>query len=152
MAITVKQLRIDYPEFSDESLYIDSQIQFWLNFAYKFLDIRRWGTSLDLAAELYTAHNLVIEIRAQATAETGAPPGESQGMVSSKSVDKVSLSYDTSSIAQEGAGHWNLTIYGLRYIRLARMFGSGGIQLGVGSSPSGAWSGPDTTPGFTNFG
>lgn len=150
MAITVAQFRIDYPEFTDTVIYTGSQVQFWLNFAYKFLDIRRWGTTLDLAAELYTAHNLVFEARAQANANAGALPGESQGMLSSKSVDKVSVSYDTSSAAQEGAGHWNLTIYGLRYIRLARMFGSGGIQLGAGASPSGAWPGPDT--GFIYFG
>jgi len=54
------------------------------------------------------------------------------------------------------AGHWNLTVYGTRFIRFAKMFGAGPIQIGIGYNPSPfggpAWPGPDCNPGFTNFG
>jgi hypothetical protein len=51
------------------------------------------------------------------------------GMVARKTVDKVSVTYDTASAMEEDAGHWNLTVYGTRFIRLARMVGTGGMQF-----------------------
>jgi Na+/H+ antiporter NhaC len=37
----------------------------------------------------------VLEMQAQASAATGAPPGVTTGAVSAKTVDKVSVTYDT---------------------------------------------------------
>jgi hypothetical protein len=67
------------------------------------------------------------------------------GIVSSKSVDKVSVSYDTSGAMEAGAGHWNLTTYGTRYIRLVKLVGAGPLQIGGSSSTqysAAAWAGP----------
>ncbi len=155
MAITVAQFRADYPEFSSTTVYPDSQVNYWMNIAYILLNAGRWMRMLDMGAELFIAHNLALEARAQANASAGGIPGESTGPVSSKSVGPVSMGYDTTAGIEEGAGHWNLTIYGTRFIKLAKMFGAGPVQIGIGSAPSYsgmAWSGPLTTPGFTNFG
>lgn len=144
-----------YPEFLCPETYPVPQVQFWLDTAYSMLNANRWGRQLDMAAELYAAHNLALEARAQKTAENGGIPGEATGVLNSKSVDKVSAGYDTSTATEQGAGHWNLTVYGTRFIRLAKMFGAGPIQVGIGAVPPGsglAWPGPLTTPGFSNFG
>ncbi len=151
--VTPQQFRLDFPEFTDPILYPPGQLTFWLNMAYGMLNASRWGAQLDVGAELYVAHNVAIEARAQAEAANGGIPGGQVGPINSKSVDKVSIGYDTGSGVEQGAGHWNLTVYGTRFIRLAKMFGAGPVQIGIGVGVTGGgWTGPNTTPGFTNFG
>lgn len=154
MAITPQQLRYDYPEFGSTAVYPDSQIQYWFTLAYLMMDANRWGKVLDIGAELFVAHHISIEARNQAIAANGGVPGEGQGPVSGKSVDKVSMSYDTGAAIEPGAGHWNLTTYGTRFVQLMKMFGAGPVHIGLGSAPalSGmAWPGPSTIPGSNNF-
>ncbi|ECY4647086.1 DUF4054 domain-containing protein, partial [Escherichia coli] len=45
------------------------------------------------------------------------------------SVDKVSVSYDTSATLNPDAGFWNNTRYGAEFYQLITMFGAGGRQL-----------------------
>lgn len=127
--MTPATFRTDFPEFASNALYPDAQITFWLNLGVKLLPECRWQDLLDAGLELFTAHNLVLERQAQASAATGAPPGVAAGMVSAKSVDKVSVNYDTASAMEADAGHWNTTTFGQRFIRLARMVGAGGVQF-----------------------
>ncbi len=155
MAITTQQFRYDFPEFNSTTTYPNSQIEFWLNLAYMLINPNRWKRMTDLGAELFVAHHITIEARNQAEANNGGIPGQNTGPVSSKSVDKVSISYSTGDSIDPGAGHWNLTSYGTRFHKLLLLFGAGPIQIGVGITPalnSPAWAGPDVTPGFTNFG
>jgi len=155
MTITVAQFRADFPEFASTVDFPNSGAQFWLGIAYQLLNASRWGAQLDLAVELFTAHNLAIEAKASRDAKGGGIPGQQAGPINSKSVSSVSVGYDSSAALESNAGHWNLTVYGTRLIRLIRMFGAGPIFVGVGSAPSfsgSAWTGPLTTPGFTNFG
>ena len=51
------------------------------------------------------------------------------GIVSSKSVDGASVSFDTSTGAEQGAGFWNQTAYGREYWQLIQMMGAGGVQI-----------------------
>lgn len=149
MTITANQFRTNFTAFANTELFPDPTIDFWLAVAYKLLPADRWSTMFDTAAELFVAHNVSLEARTLKEAANGKVPGQSMGMLSSKSVDKVSASYDTGSAAEENAGHWNLTLYGQRFIRLARMFGAGPVQIGAGcydaSNPLAsinAWAGP----------
>lgn len=154
MTITVQQFRADFPEFGSSVAYPSSQITFWMNLAYMLLNASRWGSVLDIGAELFIAHNIAIEAKAAAEAAGGGIPGTQVGPMNSKSVDKVSIGYDTGAGIEANAGHWNLTVYGTRFIRLVKMFGAGPIQVGIGQVPAGngqAWPGPSTNPGFTNF-
>jgi hypothetical protein len=141
----------DYPPTADNGVvvqyqYPDSQINFYLNMGTDLFNPARWGKTLNVGLELFIAHNVSMEGRAQREAMAGGDPGISKGMVSSESADKGSISYDTGSSSQKEAGHWNLTIYGTRLIRLIRMFGAGPVQIGVcaGSSWGSfmAWAGP----------
>lgn len=122
-------LRTDFPEFADTAAYPDSGVNFWLALGVKLLNVDRWADLLDTGLELFAAHNLVLERQASKAAAFGGVPGVGSGPVSGKTVDKVTINYDTAAAMEPDAGHWNLTNYGSRFIRLARMAGAGGIQL-----------------------
>ena len=152
--ITPQVFRQNYPEFSSTDMYLASQLDYWLSIADRLLIADVWGGMLDVATSLFVAHNLVLEAGAQAEANNGGLPGKTTGAISGKSVDKVSISYDTNSTIYQDAGYWNSTIYGTRFYSLLRMFGARPIQVGIGIVPSSsgiAWPGPSTMPGFTNF-
>ncbi len=167
--INAAQFRADFPEFASTSAFTDAQISFWLSIASQTLNGSRWGASAaatwptdlttaptrtlyDLGSELITAHNLALEGRAAAAAANGGIPGESSGMLNSKSVDKVSAGYDTSSVADKSGGHWNLTTYGLRYWRYAKLMGAGAQLVNVGTNypwlNGPAWGGPAIDQGY----
>jgi hypothetical protein len=127
--MTPAQFRTDFPEFASSSVYPDSLITLWSSVATQLVNAERWGTLTDIAIELCTAHHIALAARDQAASATGAIPGEMTGPVSAKSVDKVSVAYDTGAAALTNAGFWSLTTYGVRFLQLARMFGAGGIQV-----------------------
>jgi len=158
LTVTNDSFRKDFPEFGDHVAYAEAGLTFWLNLAALMLDQNRWGvpattisnppsTIIEVGYELFAAHNLSLERRAQTDAQNGNPPGISQGPITSMSVGGVTVSYDTSSAIEEDAGHWNLTIYGTRFIHLARQFGAVGYQTqGVlnnwNTASANAWPGP----------
>lgn len=153
MTVTVESFRIDFPEFANPEAFPDSSISYWLNLAGLLLSSSRWSTLLDVGTSLFIAHNIVLERQAQVAANNNAVPGVSAGVVSSKSVDKVSVSYDTTAGIQKDAGHWNLTVFGTRFISLVNLVGAGpvqvGVDLGVGALSSAyAWPGPYTGTGW----
>ena len=131
-SVTVAQFRGDLPAFKDSNVVDDPTIQFWLNFADQFHDTDRWGTWITMGIEMFTAHHASLDAEAQGDAARGLPPGFSKGVLNSESVDKASAGYDTSSVLDPNAGHWNLTIYGQRYYRLVKMVGAGPMQVSGG--------------------
>jgi len=141
MTVTAASFRVAFPEFTSITKYPDGQVDFWLALAVELLNAARWGTVLDYGVQLFVAHNLVLGYMAERQGANGVP-GAASGMLNSKSVDKVSAGYDTASVAETDAGHWNLTTYGQRYVRMMRMFGAGPIQIGAGCGIGvGAWGG-----------
>ena len=129
MTVTAATFYQAFPEFADIDKYPEATVDMWVAAARSLLSADRWGDLLDLGTSLFVAHNLALSRLATASAGSGAVPGVSTGILSSKAVDKVSASYDTSSASLEGAGAWNLTTYGVRYRQLALMIGVGGVQL-----------------------
>lgn len=123
------QFRTDFPEFSDTNAYPDATVNLWLGVAQVTLPADRWGALLDLGTELFIAHHLAVGAGNKKAAAAGGIPGSAGGVVSSKSVDKVSVSYDTGAGTLEGGDFWNRTTYGIEFLRYARMMGAGGIQL-----------------------
>ncbi|KVD52067.1 DUF4054 domain-containing protein [Burkholderia ubonensis] len=124
----VSQFRQSFPEF-DATTYSDPLVQFWLTVAVSLVNAERWGELTDLGVALVTAHHLALAAKDQKTAAIGGVPGQVTGPQSSKSVDKVSASYDTAAVASKDGGFWNGTMYGVRYLSLAQMMGAGGMQL-----------------------
>lgn len=109
-----------FPEFADISVYPAAQVSFWLGQAPKQLSEERLGANYDLAIMLYAAHNLVLSAKDMRAASAGGTGGSASGIVSSKTVDKVTVAYDTGASTIDGAGAWNLTTYGTRLYQLLR--------------------------------
>lgn len=131
---TIASFRQDFPEFLSSQQYTDAQINFWMTLGLKMLNTDVWGELLDHGLELFTAHHMTMAQQNAASTANGAAPGQSTGIVSGKTVDKVSVTYDTSAGILENAAHYNLTTYGTQFIYLARLLGAGGIQIsGCGS-------------------
>lgn len=129
MAVTEADFRAAFPEFTPNPPYTSAMIAFWLAVAVKQVRSCVWQDQTDLGVMLYMAHNCVLEAQAAKATATGGFPGGNTGAVNNKSVDKVSVGYDTTVTAEEDAGNWNLTTYGQRFIHMTRLFGAGGIQL-----------------------
>lgn len=148
MAVTVTDFRSAFPEFDDAVVYPDAQVQFWLSFESSMFNEGRWGDLLSKGVMLFAAHNLSLQRRNIDAAEFGGVPGSSVGVLTSKSVDKVSAGYDTSSVSEENAGQFNATTYGKQYIHLARLIGAGPVHVGLPSLNElilggSAWAGPN---------
>ncbi|MCG3461538.1 DUF4054 domain-containing protein [Xenorhabdus bovienii] len=126
---TVDQFRADFPEFSDKTRYPDTAIQFYLGQADTVLDQDRHGDQFIYLAELFTAHYVELKGKAIASASVSGVNTAGGGVVTSKSVDKVSVGYDTSGIINPEAGFWNNTAYGREFYWWWSMFGAGGRQL-----------------------
>lgn len=149
MAVTFKTFRQNYPEFENADRFPDGAITYYKTIAGLLLNANRFQDMLDVATELFIAHNISIERRAQDEALRGGQPGVTTGPVTSKSVGPISVSYSVDAGIQLGAGHWNTTIYGLRFAELVSIFGAGPVQVNIGCGPSysgpawyGPWQGP----------
>lgn len=129
MSVTVASFRASFPEFSEQTVYPDATVEFWLGLAGRLLRPAAWLDLLDDGTMLFVAHNLVLAGSAARAATSGSAPGIASGAVSSKTVDKVSVSYDTAGAMIEGGGQFNLTTYGQRYLQLERVVGMGGTQI-----------------------
>lgn len=127
--MTVWQFRELYPSFT-EALYHDFAVETRLALGEEFLSEKVWRKVpvRTHAVGLYTAHYLAAYGSASAGG-SGRSDGSGMGVVSSKSVDGASISYDTGSTVEQGAGFWNSTPYGRELWQLMRVFGAGAIQL-----------------------
>ena len=140
MALTPANFRKLYRQFSDPGVFDDFVINTYINMAVSMLNASRWGGQLDYATGLFVAHHLTLKARDDLTSMAGGIPGAVSGPQSSKSVDKVSVSYDTKAVTAEHGGFWNLTVYGVRLYQMAlrghvERIGSGqGVRWRLASS------------------
>lgn len=112
---------------------MDGAVTLFINLAVLFQNARRWDPqTIDYGTGLFVAHHLVLEARNNATSDAGGIPGAVQGIVNSKSVDKVAVAYDVDSVALADGAYWNMTTFGIRFLQLTRAYGSGGVQVGAG--------------------
>ena len=121
--------RSHFPEFADTTVYPDAQVQFGLDISSVCLSPYRWGSLLQVGVELMTAHQLALSQRAMQGGAAGGAPGAAGGLVSNKSVSKVSVGYDVNVTAMEGGGPWNYTTYGQRFYWMMRIVGIGGYEV-----------------------
>ena len=127
--MTVLQFRELFPAFS-ESLYPEFAVETRLALGEAFLSEKVWKPQAVRvhAVGLYTAHFLAA-YGSSSSGGSGKSEGSGMGVVSSKSVDGASISYDTGSTVEQGAGFWNSTPYGRELWQLMRVFGAGAVQL-----------------------
>lgn len=119
----VTALRGHFPEFANTTAYAEAVILFWYGIAEKQVIQDRWGDMYTHGLELATAHYVTLAKR------NAIKPGDAGGVVSSKGVGDISVSYDSQAGTEKDGAQWNLTWYGREFLRLARMLGMGGMQL-----------------------
>lgn len=130
----IPTFRQNFPEFASTSVYPDAQITFWATVAEQQVNANVWQNLTSQGVQLYVAHEITIAAQNVQAAAVGGSPGQSGGIANNKAVGAVSVGYDASTQTEKDAGWWNRTTYGQQFIRLARMFGSGAIQL-IGCTP-----------------
>jgi hypothetical protein len=126
------QFRADFPEFGHTSpeTFTDESITFWYGVADKLLNVVRWGDLLTIGQQLFVAHNITLAYNNEQDFALGDKSGMSAGLVASnQSVGDVQVAYDLSIATEQDGGEYNSTIYGRKYIRLARMVGTGGYYV-----------------------
>ena len=157
----VLQFRQQFPAFVNAQRYPDAQVDMYLTIASYMINVGRWGRMASFGQSLIAAHFLALA--AQAASNPRGIPGTIVGVLNSGSVDKVSYGRDVSSVMEENSGHWGMTTFGLEYLRFAKLFGMGPVQVGwangmvndpafylpqsnnvyLGYANGPAWAGPD---------
>lgn len=132
MTLAVADFRTVFPEFADPAVATDTLIQFYLTLAYDSLNPEAWGDRLDAGAGFYAAHYVALAVQRASGVARGTSPGlvgATSGVVTSKAVGSVSKSMDVRLGATEGAGLFNLTVYGQSYLALLASVGVGVMQF-----------------------
>lgn len=119
--------RAAVPAMADVAKYPDATLELYLGLAHENLNEGRLGDMYAMAQCWYAAH--FIALVSQAAAAPGKPSGSVGGVISSKSVGGVSISYDVSSITNANAGQWNSTLYGRLLWPYLQMAGTGPLQF-----------------------
>jgi hypothetical protein len=128
MAFDLIAFRQHFPEFSEANIqvYSDASITFWAGIGDLRLNTYRWGDLLTHGLELFVAHHVSLAAAEQQAALVGDVAGQAVNLKNNKSVGDVSVGIDNQAIIKEGAGNYNLTLYGRDFFELARIVGAGG--------------------------
>lgn len=125
----IPAFRTAFPEFSNTTVYPTPQITFWATVAEKMVLQSIWNTMWTQGVNLYVAHEMTLAAQNTKAAGVGGSPGQQGGIANTKTVGTVTVGFDSATTTEKDAGYWNLTTYGKQFIRLARIFGAGAIQL-----------------------
>jgi hypothetical protein len=121
-AITAERFAEILPEFSPVP---DSGYEPWVTAVRAIVDPGVWGDELyEIGAALWIAHQVTMD--KTSTRSGGAPMS---GPMSTKRVDKVAVGYDTGAVTVAGAGSYNATSYGVRFLEFQRIIGAGPIVV-----------------------
>jgi hypothetical protein len=112
MTVTYESFLIGFPEFSNTTTYPQATVQFWIDQGAAQLSPKVFGSQIDMAVMLFAAHSSVLAAQRAKASAGGGIAGASGGIVASKAVADVSVSYDTTLTAIDGAGPYNATSYG----------------------------------------
>ncbi|MBP1034024.1 DUF4054 domain-containing protein [Serratia fonticola] len=129
---TPEQFREMFPQFKDTTAYPNAMISARLALADVLLSESRFGEEIfPYVVGLFVAHYMALYAADMRGVAVGSAGGANSGVQTSKSVDKVSVSYDASVTLNPDAGFWNNTRYGSEFWEYLMIFGAGAIQLGT---------------------
>jgi hypothetical protein len=120
--------RLHFPAFADTTTFPDPQVQFFIDMATVMCNPVVWCQLRQMGVELLTAHFLTMQQWMMQGAAGGGVPGMATGIASSKSVSKVSVSYDQTTGTTEGFGPFMYTVWGRQYAWYAQLAGTGGYE------------------------
>jgi len=136
---TIDDFKAVYPQFwADDvkALLPDAVIEMYVGFANAIVNIARYHESWKVCICLVIAHFIVLYLRTMASVPDPAAldiikAGETRGLVASKSVDGVSVSYDYSTAISDldGWAAWKTTEYGIQFLTLAKVYNLGGMRV-----------------------
>lgn len=115
--MTEADFRAAYPEFTSTVTYTSGSISALLATATSRLVPELWQDTLNQGIGLFVAHYLAFN------AKQSASLGQPVAVMTAKSVDGVSASYDPKYTSFENGGFWNLSSYGQQFLYYARMVG-----------------------------
>lgn len=130
--MTPSEFRAIFPAFASTTAFPDESIQYRLTLADAVISPDVWvePVILEHAKGLYAAHFLALYGSVAVGGDgTGSMAAGSSGVISSKSVDGASVSFDTGAFTFADAGFWNSTPYGRELWNLFTLFGAGARQL-----------------------
>jgi hypothetical protein len=128
----IKSFRNAFPEFQNTKKYPSEMITFWSNLALAQVNCNVWKTQWPMGVQLYTAHEIVLAAQNAKLGIAGGTPGTGGGVPNTKTVGTVTVGYDSQVTSEKDGAHWNLTNYGKQFLRLAKIFGAGALQLNGG--------------------
>ncbi len=137
---TADDFRAIYPHFwgkeSGEPLVPQAVMDMYIAFVSSFVKEARYREAWKVCMSLAVAHFLTLYLRTiSADPDSGAAgvikAAETKGLVASKSVDGVSVSYDFSTALADldGWADWKTTEYGIQFITYARQFMRAGMYI-----------------------
>lgn len=113
----------------------ETVLQMYIDFANKCVQYKRWDSEWKMGMSLFIAHFCTIYIQSQfpenSTAQQVLAYGQSKGLITSKGVGDVSVSYDFSAAVTgvESWGQFNTTQYGTQFANMAKLIAKGGMYL-----------------------
>ena len=136
---SIEDFKAIYPLFWSaeiKPMLPDEVIEMYVGFALAIVNIARYHEAWKVCVCLVVAHFLILYLRTMSatpdpTAADIIKAAETKGLVASKSVDGVSVSYDYSTAISdlEGWASWKTTEYGIQFITLARVYNMGGMRV-----------------------
>lgn len=128
-----------YPQFGkdDEGTEIipEEILNMYVEFAHACVKQSRWQNSWKLGMSLFIAHFCTLWLQSFQDPNHGAKAvmqaAQTKGLVASKSVGDLSISYDFSTALSEleGWAAWKLTTFGVQFASLAKLVGKGGMYV-----------------------
>lgn len=136
---TEDDFREIYPQFwgaEGKPLVPQAVMDMYIKFVDSFVKVSRYHEAWRVCMCLAIAHFLVLYLRTMnADPDSGAvgviKAAETRGLVASKSVDGVSVSYDFSTALADldGWADWKTTEYGIQFITYAKTFMRAGMYI-----------------------
>jgi hypothetical protein len=138
-AYTLADFLALYPQFgapAGETGAIPAGVlEMYVAFAHACIQEARWKTAWKPAMGLFIAHWCTLYLMSASDPNSGVAgilaQGQTRGLVASKSVGDVSVSYDFSAATQDLSGWagWTQTAFGAQLATLAKIIGKGGMYV-----------------------
>jgi hypothetical protein len=138
-SFTSADFKLYYPHFWDTNgnPYVPQAVMdMYIGFANSIVNIARYHESWQVCLCLVIAHFLLLYMRTVTPNPDGGAAAvikaaETRGLVASKTVDGVSVSYDYSVALDDldGWADWKTTEYGIQFLTLAKAYNLGGMRV-----------------------